>query len=115
MSQRSRLATRFFIAETDQLVTFPANGPNPVANTRGFASPGNSQFIVFSIAHTYTVNSSSLNEMRIGFVRTKTQSQAGAPFKWSDVGVTESEMNENNELPTLSILGSVSMAPAFPR
>ena len=115
MSQRSRLAIRFFIAETDQLVTFPANGPNPVANTRGFASPGNSQFIVFSVAHTYTVNSSSLNEMRIGFVRTKTQSQAGAPFKWSDVGVTESEMNENNELPTLNILGSVSMAPAFPR
>jgi hypothetical protein len=37
------------------------------------------------------------------------------PFKWSDVGVSESEMNENNELPGLNILGSVSMASAIPR
>ncbi len=37
------------------------------------------------------------------------------PFKWSDVGVSEGEMNKNNELPSLNILGSVSMASILPR
>jgi hypothetical protein len=40
---------------------------------------------------------------------------AQAPFKWSDVGVSESDMNENNDLPSLNILGSVSMASVLPR
>jgi hypothetical protein len=40
---------------------------------------------------------------------------AQAPFKWSDIGVAESELNENNELPSLNILGSVSMASVIPR
>ena len=37
------------------------------------------------------------------------------PFKWSDVGVAEGEMNYNNELPSLKIAGSVSIASGFPR
>jgi hypothetical protein len=115
VSQKSRLSARFFIADDNQLVTFPSNGSNPVANTRGFDSPGNSDFIVLSLAHTYVVSSAFLNEARVGFVRTRSHSGATAPFKWSDVGVSEGEMNMNNELPTLNILGSVSMAPAFPR
>jgi hypothetical protein len=56
-----------------------------------------------------------LNQARIGFVRTRAQMGADAPFKWSDVGVSESHMNENNELPSLNILGSVSMASVLPR
>ena len=115
ISQKNRLGARLFISDTDQFVTFPANGPNPVANTRGFNSPGDSHFIVVSIANVYAISNSLLNEARVGFVRTKTQSRAEAPFKWSDVGVLEGEMNGNNELPTLNIRGSVSMAPAFPR
>jgi hypothetical protein len=114
-SQKSRLGTRFFIADTDQLVTFPGNGLNPAGNTRGFNSTGGSNFVVFSLAHNYVFTNDLLNEARIGFVRTQTESGAQAPFKWSDVGVSEGEMNENNELPSLSISGSVSMAPAFPR
>lgn len=114
-SQENRLAAHFFIAHADQLVTFPTSGQNPVANTRGFDSPGASDFVVFSLAHTYVANRTSLNEARIGFVRASVQSGAQAPFKWSDVGVSEGEMNRNNELPDLNILGSVSMASAFPR
>ena len=37
------------------------------------------------------------------------------PFKWSDVGVAEGEMSHNNELPSLSIVGSASIASRFPR
>jgi hypothetical protein len=115
LSQKSRLTTRLFVSDGDQLVTFPANGPNPTANTRGFKSPGKSEFIVLSLAHVYASSNTLLNEVRLGFARTRTKSGAEAPFKWSDVGVSEGDMNRNNELPTLNILGSVSMATAFPR
>jgi len=115
VSSKSRLAARFFIADSDQLVTVPGSGRNPVANTRGFDSAGGSEFVVFSLAHTYIASSAFLNEARIGIVRLRTKSGSQAPFKWSDVGVSEGEMNENNELPNLNILGSVSMASAIPR
>ena len=115
ISQKSRLASRFFVAKADQLVTFPSNGSNPIGNIRGFDSPGDSQFIVASLSHTYTVTAASLNEARVGFVRTKVGSQARAPFTWSGVGVSESDANENNELPSLNIVGSIGMAPAFQR
>jgi hypothetical protein len=114
-SQKSRFGVRFFIANADQLVTFPGGALNPLGNTHGFDSPGDSAFIVFSLAHTYVFSNAVLNEARIGFVRTRTESRAEAPFKWSDVGVTESNMNGNNELPSLSIVGSVSMASILPR
>ena len=114
-SKNSRIAARFFIARSDQLVTVPGSGRNPVANTRGFDSAGGSDFIVFSLAHTYIASSAFLNDARLGFVRTKTRSGSQAPFKWSDVGVAEGAMNDNNELPNLNILGSVSMASAIPR
>ena len=114
-SPKSRFGARLFIADTDQLVTFPGNGLNPAGNIRGFNSPGGSDFIVFSLFHSYALTNVLLNEARIGFVRTRTESGAEAPFKWSDVGVSEGAMNDNDELPSLNISGSVSMAPAFPR
>ena len=70
---------------------------------------------MFSLSHTYVLSHASLNQARIGFVRTNTKMEANAPFKWSDVGVSEGDMNKNNELPSLNILGSVSMAPVLPR
>jgi len=114
ISQKNRLAGRLFIAKNNQSVTFPALF-NPSGNIRGFTSPGNSDFVVFSLAHTYVLSNFLLNEARIGFVRTKTKMGAQAPFKWSDVGVLESDMNRNNELPSLGILGSVGMGSVIPR
>jgi Carboxypeptidase regulatory-like domain/TonB-dependent Receptor Plug Domain len=115
ISEKSQLAARFFIAAIDQLVTFPGGGLNPTGNIRGFASPSGSSFVVFSLAHTYVFSNALLNQARIGFVRTSTKMEANAPFKWSDVGVSEGEMNINNELPSLNITGSVSMATTIPR
>jgi hypothetical protein len=115
ISEKSQLAARFFIAENDQVVTFPGGGLNPTDNIRGFDSPDDSNFVVFSLAHTYMFSNALLNQARIGFVRTSTEMGANAPFKWSDVGVSEGEMNRNNELPSLNITGSVSMATTIPR
>lgn len=115
ISQKSRLAVRFFTSTNGQFVTFPSGGFAPVGNIRGFGSPAGSTFVVFSAAHTYMFSSSLLNEARIGFVRTSTGTGSNAPFTWSDVGVAEGSMNRANELPNLNIMGSVSMSPVFAR
>jgi len=65
--------------------------------------------------HTYARTSSWLNQARVAYVRTRTHTEAITPFKWSDVGVAEGGMSENNQLPSLSILGSISVASGFPR
>jgi Carboxypeptidase regulatory-like domain len=114
-SPKSRFTERFFLSNQSQTVTFPGNGLNPSGNIPGFPSPGNSGFRVFSLANSYAFSSNLLNEARVGYVRTRAQTSAITPFEWSDVGVSEGEMSENNDLPSLSILGSVSMASGFPR
>jgi len=115
ISQKSQLTARSFVGESSQNVTFPGGALNPLGNIRGFNSSGHSSFRVFSLAHTSVLNSASLNEARIGFVRTSTTTESNAPFKWSDVGVSEGAMNDANQLPSLSILGSISMSSVFPR
>ena len=113
--QNSKIAVRFFLADDDATVTFPGNGLNPAGNIPGFLSPSASGFRVFSLAHTYSFHNAWLNEAQIGFVRTSTTTEATTPFDWSDVGVAEGEMSHNNQLPSLKILGSVSIASGFPR
>jgi Carboxypeptidase regulatory-like domain/TonB dependent receptor len=115
ISPTNRLSVRSFVSDSNQTVTFPGGAFNPVGNIPGFNSPDGSKFVVFSVAHTYAPRSTLLNEARIGFVRTQTAMQANAPFTWSDVGVSESALNSANELPSLNILGSVSMSSVFPR
>jgi hypothetical protein len=114
-SQKSKFSARFFTADDNETVTFPGNGLNPSGNISGFPSPLDSSFVVFSLAHTYTINSNWLNEARFGYVRTRTSTAAVTPFAWSDVGVAEGTMSDANELPSLNILGSVSIASGYPR
>jgi len=114
-SEKSQFSTRLFLSQSDQAVTFPGNGRIASGNIPGFSSPGTTDFFVLSLAHTYVFSSARLNQARIAFVRTGSNTGAYAPFAWSEVGIAEGTMNENNELPSLQILGSVSMAPAFPR
>jgi hypothetical protein len=115
LSSRSQFSIRLFLAQDEQSVTFPGGPLVTMGNIQGFESNGNSQSGVLSLAHTYIFSNSVSNQFRIGAVRISTTMTADAPFSWSDVGVTESEMNHNNELPSLSILGSVSMASVLPR
>lgn len=114
-SPASKIAVRFFSADEDENVTFPGNGLNPAGNIPGFPSPSDSDFRIFSLSHTYAFHGQWLNQLRIGYVRTRANTQAVTPFNWSDIGVAEGAMNLNNELPSLNILGSVSIASGFPR
>ena len=114
-TSNGRFTIRYLAAPDSETVTFPGNGVNPAGNIPGFPSPSESDFQVLSIARTDSFRNGWLNEGRFGYVRTKTSTQAEAPFKWSDVGVAEGEMNDNNELPSLRIRGSISLASGFPR
>lgn len=114
-SPANQFAARFFHSTSNQLVTFPGNGRIALENIAGFTSPGSTDFSVFSLSHTYILSSTRLNEARIGFVHARSDTRANAPFAWSDIGVLEGAMNKNNELPSLQILGSLSMGAAFPR
>jgi hypothetical protein len=115
VKENSKFSAHFFLANDDETVTFPGNGLNPSGNIPGFRSPSGSEFLVSSLAHTYTFHNAWLNQARIGYVRTRTSTQAMTPFSWSDIGVAEGSMSYNNELPSLEILGSTSMASGFPR
>ena len=114
-STTSKYDIRFFIAPDNQNVTFPGNGLNPIGNVPGFSSPSNSDFVVVSIARTDTFRNGSINDGRFGYVRTTTNTRAESAFSWSDIGVAEGAMSNNNELPSLEIQGSVSIASGFPR
>src|SRR5262249_39918647 len=114
VSQKTRIAARFFWVNAHKTVTFPGNFFNPVPNIPGFASSNLSNNRFFSLASTYTFNNALLNELRFGYVRTTGLTDSHAPFKWSDIGVSEGEMSLANELPNLNIVGSVAFSSAFP-
>jgi len=114
VSQKNRIAAHFFWAHANKIVTFPGNFFNPVPNIPGFASSNHSNNRFLSLADTYTFNKGLLNELRFGYVRTTGLTNSHAPFKWSDLGVSEGEMSLANELPNLNIVGSVAFSSAFP-
>src|SRR5262249_20407187 len=105
VSQTNRIAARFFFANSHKTVTFPGNFFNPATNIPGIASPNHSSNRFLSLADTHTFNNSLVNEVRFGYVRTSALTQSHAPFKWSEVGVSEGEMSLANELPNLNIVG----------
>ncbi|HTS57678.1 MAG TPA: TonB-dependent receptor [Terriglobales bacterium] len=114
-SAKSRVLGRFFWANNNQAVTFPGNGFNPAGNLEGFPSAVGNQFRVLSVGHTFAISAKSLNEARLGFIRTRGNTTAQTPFAWSDLGVTAGMENDVNGLPSLSVEGSISFAPGFPR
>jgi hypothetical protein len=113
-SEKSRIAVRIFYSSDSKTITFPGNFFNPAPNIPGFASPNNSGYRVINLSQTYALNSASINELRFGYVRTTSRTKSHAPFKWSDIGVAEGDMNETNALPNLNILGSAAFSSAFP-
>jgi hypothetical protein len=114
-SSRSSFTLRSLWTNSSQTVSFPGNGLNPTGNLSGFPSDVSNDFRVVSLSHTYTFSSSSLNQAHFGYVRTVGNTTANAPFSWSDLGVAAGELNQENELVNLNVLGSISFATGFPR
>ena len=114
-SSKSSFTLRSLWTNSSQTVSFPGNGLNPAGNLSGFPSDVSNNFRVVSLSHTYTFSSNSLNQAHFGFVRTVGNTTANAPFSWSDLGVAAGELNQENELVNLNVLGSISFATGFPR
>jgi Carboxypeptidase regulatory-like domain/TonB dependent receptor len=114
-SSKSRFSFRSLWTNTTQAVTFPGNGLNKAGNLPGFPSNVTGDFRIFSLSNTYALSSRWLNQARFGFVRTVGNTTAQAPFTWSDLGVSAGAMNNENELVSLNVTGSISFASGFPR
>ena len=114
-SERSRFQGHFFAANDITEVSFPGNGLNKSGNLKGFPSAIDTGFRVLSIAHTFAISANSLNEARLGFVRTRGNTTAQTPLRWSDLGVAAGSMNNEDGLPSLNVVGSISFASGLPR
>jgi hypothetical protein len=114
-SQKSSISVRSLWTNSGQVVSFPGNGLNPAGNLSGFPSNVTNNFRVISLSNVYAFSSNTVNQARFGFVRTIGNTTANAPFAWSDLGVTAGTMNNENELVSLSVLGSISFASGYPR
>src|SRR5260370_39985459 len=71
--------------------------------------------MIESMVGTDTFRNGWANDGRFQYVRTTKNTKAQSAFSWSDIGVEEGAMSNNNELPSLVIQGSVSIASGFPR
>jgi Carboxypeptidase regulatory-like domain len=106
-SSRSKISARFFFANSNEGISFPVSTFVGPGNVPGFPDNIKGDFRVFSIAHTYTISSQLLNEARFGFNRILSSLIPTSPFKFSDIGVSEGA--QNDPLPSIDVLGSVSM------
>jgi hypothetical protein len=115
LSQNSSLAARFMWSDGDMNVTFPGNGLVGTGNISGFPSDIENRFRIFSVSWVRILQPRLLNQLRFGYTNTFGSTTAQAPFSWSDLGVAASSLNDNNGLPSLAIVGSITLASAFPR
>jgi Carboxypeptidase regulatory-like domain/TonB-dependent Receptor Plug Domain len=105
-SSKSRIAGRFFLANSTQ------NQPLPPTNLGGPPSPGfnwltDNRLRNFSLAHTYTFSSHLLNQAELGFHRTEAPTIQQELFKWSDVGV-KAPIGAD-AFPEISVSGSMTL------
>ena len=111
-SPKSKFSGRFFFADSKESVSFPVGVFIPPGNVPGFPLGNIDHFRVFSLAHTYVFSSQLLNQVRVGFNRIFSNQAATSPYKFSDVGI--SEVPQSNDLPAITIEGSINMGPGYP-
>jgi Carboxypeptidase regulatory-like domain/TonB-dependent Receptor Plug Domain len=115
LSQNSSVAVRFLWADSAMNVTFPGNGFFATGNISGFPSDIENRFRVFSVSWVRLMKTNLLNQLLAGYTNTFGSSSAGAPFRWSDLGVSAGTLNDNDGLPSLGIIGSINLTTGFPR
>ncbi len=87
ISEKSKLAVRFFFANSDIVQTLPQ------ANFGGDTAPGfpvnlKNNFRNFTLTHTYIFNSSLVNQALLGFHRTFAIFEQSKVFSYSQLGAT---------------------------
>ncbi|HXW91341.1 MAG TPA: TonB-dependent receptor [Terriglobales bacterium] len=100
-SQRNTFFARYFIANSNQTVTFPSAGISNTNATMGSPSLQPQRFQALALGYTRTFSSSLINELRLGFHRTAVQQQQTNPFTFSSIGATAPDFY--NDLPSIDI------------
>lgn len=100
-SQRSTFFARYFIANSNQMVTFPSAGISQTDVAMGSPSLQPERFQALALGHTFTFSPSLINELRAGFHRTAINSTQTNPFTFSQIGATVPSFY--NDLPSLDI------------
>ncbi len=103
---RSKIAGRFFFANSTQ------NTPFPVTNFGGPASPGfpvstDNKLRNLTVSHIYSFSPTLLNQAEFGFHRILVPTVQQELFKWSDVGVKAPA--SANDFPAIAISGSMTL------
>jgi len=101
-STKSTFSSRFFEASSNGNIPFTGGA------TISYPTHQTNTFVNYSIGHTYIFSAALLNEAKFGYHFIHAAAQPVAPFKWSDVGV--SEVAQENSYPAFSITGFSSMA-----
>jgi carboxypeptidase family protein/TonB-dependent receptor-like protein len=105
-TDKSKIWGRFFSADSDLVQSFP------VTNLGGAASPGfplltGNTFRIFSVAHSYAISSTLINQAEFGFHRIDTPIVQQEVFEWADIGVTAPTVA--NMFPALGVQGSFTI------
>lgn len=106
MSARSKLALRFFFANSHEDETFPTT------NIGGPTAPGwpvliPNKFYNASLAHTFIISPALLNEFEAGYHRVWVQTNQSEPLQFSQVGINTPSYD--NAIPAIDINGSMSL------
>ena len=104
-SAKTRIAGRFFFADSSQNLSLP---PSQIAATApGFPSLTDTRMVNFSLAHTYTFSARLLNQAEVGFHRIASPTIQQEVFKFSDVGIKAPATA--NDFPAIGVNGSLAL------
>jgi len=108
-SASSVFTLRYFMADSDQVQSFPAGG---ISGYESMVAPGSSQtlpqvFHVFLVGNTYTFTPHLLNEAKLAYHRTTSQMGSKAPYTFSDLGMSAQTFFDNQ--PSITISGCCQM------
>jgi hypothetical protein len=102
MSSKSKLAARFFFANSDIVYTLPQTNLTGGGSPPGAPVDLTQDFRNFSLTHTYIFTPTLLNEAEVAYHRIfATFAQAIPGFTWSQVGVTV--VPQDNDIPAVAI------------
>jgi hypothetical protein len=104
-TEKSKFAGRFFSANSSQNVSLPTSQLG--ATAPGFPQLADNRLRNFTLAHTYTLSSTLLNQAEFGFHRIASPTIQQQVFKWSDVGVIAPPVA--NDFPAVGVNGSLAL------
>ena len=103
-SEKSKIAGRFFLANSDQSLPFPSSQLTGAAGVPGFPVLTGNRLRNFSVSHTYTFSPSVVNQAEFGYFRNFVSTLQQTVFKFSDIGVAAS--GSANDFPSIAIGGT---------